>query len=543
VFANFLEVPTIERDMHHTIHVTLRYESGGSEPPGKQEIDILLNADSNTSYIIGREPTDTDDLSCFVALYCNYCSQRHARLSLVGAADANEPMLFRRKRGRSIADASLQVLLKDLNSTNGTFVNMRRVREALLQDGDVVIFGGGKDASYGDMTPLVDALVCWRVHIRQDDDDLLDTPPPISASLVEPATTIHEVADWLSGCSREFLEKLRASHSLPDSIIDCALQINTSEGQDRVRHTIVLAAPSRELSMPAIPVSPLLRPSTDDVASTVHQDVAVPEQSPDSPLLIPSADATILPRVSTLTTRRSQTDMGDTVTHNHAERSASAEALPPPQLHSIYPPRVSYATVRVGRAVFSPRELEASTATRMLSRLHRKRGPEAGWQLECNETHVTWSMMSPLKGSDSDAAPVTFSVPITSIDWVGLGFSVRQEEATLKAPRTFPPGHRGKGKKVGNKKTVGNLLEQSQTVRPIGTLVFALKSKLCIPLLPSEEVFGTKHDLQWFAFQFPCAEETQSWARAFEGAYCRRFQLSPLRVLTTQDIQTYFPRE
>lgn len=46
-----------------------------------------------------------------------------------------------RTHARIYKDVDGRVTLKDLNSTNGTFVNGARVDETELHDGDVVVFG------------------------------------------------------------------------------------------------------------------------------------------------------------------------------------------------------------------------------------------------------------------------------------------------------------------------------------------------------------------------------------------------------------------
>ena len=114
-------------------------------PAFPQEEDVKKSRNLSWSLIVGREGADVSLGSS--PLPC--CSRRHASISY----DADTE----------------KVSLKDLNSSNGTFVNGKRASEITLQDQDEVIFGGGQSVPVGGaMTPEQVGhpwLSVWKVQL------------------------------------------------------------------------------------------------------------------------------------------------------------------------------------------------------------------------------------------------------------------------------------------------------------------------------------------------------------------------------------------
>lgn len=528
VFARFLRHPflvafdgplILSRPMALVnVLVKLRFDDNCSAPPPLQkEVVIPLSADAQTSFTIGRCPSDDDDPTSFITLGGSYCSQRHARIALVETLEPTDTaasiFLTSRKRLREGDTRNLevirpQVLLKDLHSTNGTLVNMVRVREAVLRDGDVIVFGGGKDLAVGEAVedPHSSSLVCWTVHLQFDQR-------PDMKPLGGPSCSVGEIAGWIAGRSRESLERLRQSHVLPDYLVDGLLKGEEKEVPSRCT-TVLLHKGGEEDQLP------------------VASEEAV-HSANSSPLLIPMKPTTRESFDIEATPLRQQQPMKD--------RSASAEPIAP--VPHVLPESLAYSAVRVGRAQFFPDQLDPSAASRLLSRLRRKRGAGAGWMLVCNETHVTWSMIDPaaVLRQSSDPSPTTFSVPLTSIAWVGLS-TVQGASHLSRAPKD--PAKPRKNTKPSNRTAVVPVPLTASSL-----IAFALKPNMRIPLLPTcEELFtpplnqdGERDDFfQWVAFHFPVAEEAlASWVRSFDASYGTRFQLNAVRKLTEIELQRF----
>jgi serine/threonine protein kinase len=103
--------------------------SANAQPSGGTPNWLLVNVKAETnerhaiqgdSIVVGRDRT------CSIVLSHPAVSRRHARITLSGS----------------------QVLLEDLKSANGTYVNNTRVERAKLKAGDVVRFGADPSCSY-----------------------------------------------------------------------------------------------------------------------------------------------------------------------------------------------------------------------------------------------------------------------------------------------------------------------------------------------------------------------------------------------------------
>jgi serine/threonine protein kinase len=95
--------------------------------PGPQWLLVNAKGDANERHAIqGDSIMVGRDRTCSIVLTHPAVSRRHARITLAGA----------------------QVLLEDLKSANGTYVNNTRVERAKLKVGDVVRFGADPSCSY-----------------------------------------------------------------------------------------------------------------------------------------------------------------------------------------------------------------------------------------------------------------------------------------------------------------------------------------------------------------------------------------------------------
>lgn len=538
-------IVTLRHDTEINVAATSFYE----------DITIVLCAANHTSFVIGRERSSDDDPETFVTLSSSFCSMRHARISLIESLSApTSPMLIStsssRKRARShdSPQARMQVLLRDLNSTNGTLVNMVRVRESIVRSGDVVVFGGGRNLAIGDVVDVhnYDPLTKWRVLIEQ----LLVERAPLNSSSLSPhasSTSLEvaaaEFASWLSCRSRASLERLRESQRLPDGIVDAAIEFEDDDpmvllpqaaetvivkacevGSVPSAAPLVLSSPTLIASQPITTMASVMKQATHDAAA------ASPSAIPHSHLATIDMQPTPLRHVPL----------------GVAARSPSATPVPP--YSGGYPDKLFYVAVQLGKVAFYPNRIEPLVNARLLSRLRRKRGPEAGWTLECSGTHVTWSMLDPSSiadsSSDGDGAPTTFSLPLSSVDWVGMHCPEVQQ------PQPLPPPRAPQAKKKRGKKEVEIQLEHtSNNASCSSSIVFALKPTLQIPLLSNTEAMfppskGGKEDAHcglWVSFEFLNSEQLTQWSRCFELSCCKEAHLrSAVRILTEQELKAIF---
>jgi pSer/pThr/pTyr-binding forkhead associated (FHA) protein len=526
--------------------VTLRHEiehSVGNDATPLDDIAIVLSPEACTSFTLGRERSVDDDPLTFVTLASSFCSQRHAVLSLVESLSAPaSPILFpttpgKRYRSDESRHAELQVMLRDLNSTNGTLVNMVRVREAILHSDDVIVFGGGMNLAIGDVADAHnEKLTKWRVLIQQT---AAASGAPLSPQqkgemndTVE--TVAGELAEWLSRRSRSSLERFRDSQRLPDGIVDSVLQIEADEAAAHKRLAADAEDPEKRshdectVDVLASTVSPILVSTT--IASAMKHATQQLDETQASPLKQPPTLLQVI-------------DMQPTplrlAPHQGGARSPSVDPVPP--YVGGFPASLHFTTVHVGKAVFAPQRIDPDVNNRLLSKLRRKRGPEAAWTLECNATHLTWSMLDPISviaKRDKEGAPATFSLPLSSVEWVGI---------CIPAPDTQlgqPKKKRGCNKAIVASTIVKN---NRSDVDSDSTIIFVLKPKLQIPFLNSPNVVfpcttSDPHSgSQWASFSVADADLLAQWRRTFEEACCRNTHLhSGVRILTVNELKEQF---
>jgi serine/threonine-protein kinase len=107
--------------------VTVPASHAPAPVPGPQWLLVNAKGDANERHAIqGDSIMVGRDRTCSIVLTHPAVSRRHARITLAGA----------------------QVLLEDLKSANGTYVNNTRVERAKLKVGDVVRFGADPSCSY-----------------------------------------------------------------------------------------------------------------------------------------------------------------------------------------------------------------------------------------------------------------------------------------------------------------------------------------------------------------------------------------------------------
>jgi hypothetical protein len=532
--------------------VTLRHEiehSVGNDATPLDDIAVVLSPEACTSFTLGRERSVDDDPSTFVTLASSFCSQRHAVLSLVESLSAPaSPILFpttpgKRYRSDESRHAELQVMLRDLNSTNGTLVNMVRVREAILHSDDVLVFGGGMNLAIGDVADVHnEKLTKWRVLIQQT---TAASGAPLSPQqkgernndTVE--VVAGELTEWLSRRSRSSLERLRDSQRLPDGIVDSVLQIEADEtAADDTAAQKRLAADAEDpekrsldectADVPVSTVSPILVSTT--IASAMKQATQQLDEIQASPLKQPPALLQVI-------------DMQPTplrlAPHQGGARSPSVDPVPP--YVGGFPASLHFTTVHVGKAVFSPQRIDPDVNNRLLSKLRRKRGPEAAWTLECNATHLTWSMLDPISvigKRDKEGVPATFSLPLSSVEWVGI--CIPTPDTQQRQP---------KKKRAGNKAIVASTIIKNNRsdADSDSTIIFVLKPKLQIPFLNNPNVVfpcttSDPHSgSQWVSFSVADADQLAQWKRTFEEACCRNTHLhSGIRILTANELKEQF---
>lgn len=511
--------------MSFQVQVTLLYdvENCGTIPLSMPEdVGVTLSPESSTSCVIGRgqpsyDAAEGDDP--FIRIPSDFCSQRHARLSLI-IEEPTSPLLLpaepstARKRSRDDVSNGVRVLLKDLNSTNGTLVNMVRVREAVLENGDTVVFGGGRDLVLGEAahSTSASALILWRVHIevKQLERPCCTSPQIHEASV---SASVEKLANWISQCSRSSLERLRDSQQLPEIVVESALIAEPPKSDPPITDLVLTASP-RVTKGKAPSLS--LEPPLTSTAVTIANGVA------GAPL---NSDITEFMEGMQPTPLRMYEAPG-------AHRSPSADPVAP--FTGAHPNRIPYSTVRVGTAAFTPGSMNSELNGRLLSRLRRKCGVDADWVLDCNLTHVNWSMLSPSTSPDDGKQnPVTFSLPLRSVEWVGIFLPASGQ---VGATNETPP-KRKRGAKSAVKMSV---VPCSSEV----AIVFSLRPKFHIPLLEcSQALFpshGSHSPAEWALFTFvgnDAAAVVSQWAVAFDASCAAKMHRhAGVRTLTLADI-------
>jgi len=173
---------------------------------GDQTIDIP----SSGSLVVGRAATSD------VPIYDPTISRRHAEVSL--------------------EDGGVQI--RDLGSSNGTFLNGSRITDAIAEDGDVVAFG--KVAFHvRSVTPATPA--------RPADEEPFAPSPPLAATIVRPVSVEQEaignkVAKRPSGSSRLKVEGASVNERQTQKLsllLDISKELSKHQDVDKLLEKVV----------------------------------------------------------------------------------------------------------------------------------------------------------------------------------------------------------------------------------------------------------------------------------------------------------------